>query len=64
MSKSFDATVQIVTASVQGAEDSVSKIGGQSVAEYIHEIYNALSSIEQAETLKSAHKINSVTMPD
>lgn len=64
MSKSFDGTVQIVVASLQGAEDSVSQIGGQNVAEYIHEVYNALSSIEQAEALKSTHRTDSVTMPD
>lgn len=49
MSKSFDATVQIVVASVPGICKSIGENGGQCVAEYIHEIYKELSKIEQKE---------------
>lgn len=64
MSKSFDATVQIVTARVSNATGYINQKGGQEVAEYIHEVYNALSSIEIAEAHEADRKPASVVMSD
>lgn len=64
MSKSYDATVQIVSARLANSTANIDKEGGQSVAAYIHEIYKELSAIELAEADVAGHKHFSVELKD
>jgi len=64
MSKSFDSTVQLVSARLSNSVINIDKEGGKAVAAYIHEIYKELSAIERAEDNLCGYKQKAVELKD